>query len=1007
MPLRGRAFVLTQEAVAAHGLFGGLPDSGLSILPSQSSSLALQLPADVPLVTASGSHAVVAGAGNGSSGVSAPASSSDWRQQDPQAGQATTSHSLPSTAQERHSRGSNSSNSSIERSTFLQRVFVLHRVPSVVNVVVSSLPTKFGAPLTDVTVLASTQPGNITGRQIFDTAARLLGIREVCFFGLAYQAMDGAPAWVTLDKRIRKHDVLRMDKSDPAAPYQLRMRFKFFPEDAVEQVILDRTRHYLVLQLHESICSSQLYCPAEMCVLLASYYVQAKHGDYNSRVHVPGFLSGDTLMPQRVKSQYNMTDAMWEERILACHAEHQGMSLEEALVEYLKIAQDLEMFGVEFFPIKNKKGTDVWLGIDARGLSIYELNDKLNPKIAFPWSEIQQVGYVDTQFIITVNDRRSPDVVLIVPSKRINKRITHMCLGNYQMYLRGRANATLEHELFQAEAQHERLRRETQKQRLLLERSARVEAERARYELELRLQQAEEHAKQWEYAFRRSEETAELMFEKATIAEEEARLLMRKALEAEETKMRIMKTAVRTAEEKAEMGRKAKEAEEVAARLAFQAKRAEAQAVQLRSQLLFQQQQRLNQGAAPSTPVGTTTGASASAGGGRFVPHGSSSSSSSNSKSPAPAHTLYSPTVPASGSSHARPSKDTSPIPNTYSNTTMQSTSSSSSASSLHGTAHHPLHLTPAQHHAQMRQSNSHHTIDPATAGRGQHSALGTVAASAPNVFAYTSHSPVPMPVQSHHPEPRMGRQSSEVFTTSIATLPSLNSSGSETAISQLTRRDSGNSARSAHGGAGLAPPNGLAPDNRSLIAQNGSPTTLRRSMHASTAAARLSIPSFDSSTGASLASEVHSARMSLSNVQFSRQPSYRLSSYAPGSPHSANGAQVETSLGQLGHDGAGGDAGAGTGLRDVDTRPPGDASTQLASQIKKERREHLGTSKTLQVQLRSLIADIMPLRRTEMASELDEIHESNVQLGKTKYATLRLIRKGTTHDRINKFESM
>jgi len=45
-------------------------------------------------------------------------------------------------------------------------------------------------------------------------------------------------------------------------------------------------------------------------------------------------------------------------------------------MEYLKIAQDLEMYGVNYFDIKNKKGSELWLGVDALGLNIYEKEDK-------------------------------------------------------------------------------------------------------------------------------------------------------------------------------------------------------------------------------------------------------------------------------------------------------------------------------------------------------------------------------------------------------------------------------------------------------------------------------------------------------------------------------------------------------------------------------------------------------------------------------------------------------
>ncbi|KAH8249882.1 hypothetical protein KR038_005439 [Drosophila bunnanda] len=57
------------------------------------------------------------------------------------------------------------------------------------------------------------------------------------------------------------------------------------------------------------------------------------------------------------------------------------MLREYAMMENLKIAQDLEMYGVNYVEIRNKKGTDLWLGVDALGLNIYEKDDRLTPKI--------------------------------------------------------------------------------------------------------------------------------------------------------------------------------------------------------------------------------------------------------------------------------------------------------------------------------------------------------------------------------------------------------------------------------------------------------------------------------------------------------------------------------------------------------------------------------------------------------------------------------------------------
>ena len=44
----------------------------------------------------------------------------------------------------------------------------------------------------------------------------------------------------------------------------------------------------------------------------------------------------------------------------------------------------------------------LWLGVDALGLNIYEKEDRLTPKIGFPWSEIREGGDYDAAVNSTV-----------------------------------------------------------------------------------------------------------------------------------------------------------------------------------------------------------------------------------------------------------------------------------------------------------------------------------------------------------------------------------------------------------------------------------------------------------------------------------------------------------------------------------------------------------------------------------------------------------------------------
>lgn len=91
--------------------------------------------------------------------------------------------------------------------------------------------------------------------------------------------------------------------------------------------------------MKNAILTDEIYCPPETSVLLASYAVQARHGDYQKGIHPTGFLTNDRLLPQRVVDQHKMSKDEWDSSITNWWQEHRGMLREDAMMEYLKIAQ--------------------------------------------------------------------------------------------------------------------------------------------------------------------------------------------------------------------------------------------------------------------------------------------------------------------------------------------------------------------------------------------------------------------------------------------------------------------------------------------------------------------------------------------------------------------------------------------------------------------------------------------------------------------------------------------
>lgn len=80
---------------------------------------------------------------------------------------------------------------------------------------------------------------------------------------------------------------------------QFRLRVKYFADDVSEELIQDITRKLFFLQVKEEVLSGDIYCPPETAVLLASYAIQAKHGDYNKLENLPGYLANERLLPKR------------------------------------------------------------------------------------------------------------------------------------------------------------------------------------------------------------------------------------------------------------------------------------------------------------------------------------------------------------------------------------------------------------------------------------------------------------------------------------------------------------------------------------------------------------------------------------------------------------------------------------------------------------------------------------------------------------------------------------
>ncbi|KAL3998347.1 Ezrin/radixin/moesin family protein [Acanthocheilonema viteae] len=404
-----------------------------------------------------------------------------------------------------------------------------------------------------------------TGKQLFDQVVKTVGLREIWYFGLQYTDTKGFLTWLKLNKKVTAQDV----KKEQTLLFKFRA--KFYPEDVQEEIIQDITLRLFYLQVKDAVLSDDIYCPPETSVLLASFAMQAKYGDYSPETHKPGCLTSDRLLPQRVIGQFKLSPEEWEKRIMVWWADHKNTNREQAMMEYLKIAQDLEMYGVNYFEIRNKKGTELFLGVDALGLNIYEKNDRLTPKVGFPWSEIRNISFNDKKFVIKPIDKKANDFVFYAPRLRINKRILALCMGNHELYMRRRKPDTIEVQQMKQQAKEERMQRQLEQERLTKEMTAREAAEQKQKEYEERMEKMRE---EMERAQR------ELLHAQDTIRRLEQQLaelqIAKEQLEAKEDELRRLNEQLRSEREMSSEERE---------RLEQEVRRREQQVAEMREQV--------------------------------------------------------------------------------------------------------------------------------------------------------------------------------------------------------------------------------------------------------------------------------------------------------------------------------------------------------------------------------------------------------------------------------------
>ncbi|XP_026320190.1 FERM domain-containing protein 5 isoform X2 [Hyposmocoma kahamanoa] len=249
--------------------------------------------------------------------------------------------------------------------------------------------------LEDTEILECEFHPSYKGKYLLDHVCSQLNLTETDYFGLRYVDAGGQRHWLHMAKLILK-------QVKDASPILFSFRVKFYPPNPL-LLKEDVTRFQVYLQLKRDLLHGRLYCTANEAAMLGALIIQIELGDYDPNIHVGNYVSEMRLLLRQ-------TDSI-EARIQEIHREPvegtpggsggvKGMSTQEAERQFLKIACQLDTYGIDPHPVKDHRGNQLYLGINHGGIMTFQGGRKTHH---FKWSEVHKINFEGRMFIVHLN----------------------------------------------------------------------------------------------------------------------------------------------------------------------------------------------------------------------------------------------------------------------------------------------------------------------------------------------------------------------------------------------------------------------------------------------------------------------------------------------------------------------------------------------------------------------------------------------------------------------------
>jgi hypothetical protein len=222
-------------------------------------------------------------------------------------------------------------------------------------------------------------------------------LRDKELFGLVFTDETGQHQWLQKERRVLEHDLPRNTET-----IILQFLVRLYAEsitllDDIKAVEL----YYLQAQL--SISQEQYQCDSQIVFELAAHVLQEQHGNFTDDLTTRNKLKNMPVIPtSTLKEHPSITYC--EDQIIERYKQLTSMTRHSAIVNYMSIVENLPVYGVHFYEVKDKAGLPWWLGVSSKGVNVYDHNDRKTARKEFLWKQLENIYFRDRKLSIEVHD---------------------------------------------------------------------------------------------------------------------------------------------------------------------------------------------------------------------------------------------------------------------------------------------------------------------------------------------------------------------------------------------------------------------------------------------------------------------------------------------------------------------------------------------------------------------------------------------------------------------------